>query len=173
MAKATLPPQKIILVDRALQFRYARLGMGVGFFSALLTGFLILYPLYYFKILVLPTFLPLPILLMMSSGILLNIMLIGFFTVSISHRIAGPVYSFVKKFRELQVGAFRQAHVALRSTDDLIFMQRHFNETVDALIAMTQKDLDFVDATKLCDNKEMLQENLNLLSKKLQSRLLP
>ena len=168
---AGLPKQRILLVDRALQFRYARLGMGVGLFSALLTSFLILYPLYYFRILVIPTFLPLPILLMMSSGVLINIVLIGIFTVSVSHRIAGPVFSFVKKFRDIQAGEFSKAYLDLRPTDDLIFMQRHYNETVDALIAMAKKDLAGLDDLSDSLSLDVMQTKLIVLRQKVITRI--
>ena len=170
---AESPFKKILIVDRALQFRYARLGMGVGFFSALLTAFLILYPLYYFRILVIPAFLPLPILLMMSSGVLINIIFIGFFTVSISHRIAGPIFSFVKKMRDIQAGDYSHAHVGLRKTDDLIFLQKHYNETVDALIRITKSDLEALAAAESAPSIEAAQLKISELKQKIAARVAP
>jgi len=117
----------------------------VGFFSTLLTSALILYPLYIFKILVIPRFLPTPILLAMAMAAVLNMIFIGALAVLLTHRIAGPMYSLARQMREIAAGQWRTSHLHLRKHDDLKYVMRNFNELVEGLIGLGEADLRMVD----------------------------
>ena len=93
--------KRIYLVNRDLQLRYTYAAVLVGMVTTILTIIIILYPLYSFEILRIPKFLPLPILISMGFASMVNILIVGYFGIIITHRIAGPVYALVKGFRKV------------------------------------------------------------------------
>jgi hypothetical protein len=117
----------------------------VGVFSTLLTSGLILYPLYVFKILVIPRFLPTPILVAMGLAAVANMVFIGLLAVLLTHRIAGPKYSLVRQMREVASGNWR-SWLSLRKHDDLKYVMRNFNELIEGLIATGREDVKSLDA---------------------------
>lgn len=151
--------KKIILVDRSLQFRYARIGMGIGLLSSFLTALMILFPLYYFKILVIPNFLPTPILALIVTALVLNMVLVGIFGVFVSHRIAGPVFAIVRQFRSIQDGQFN-VQLRLRNDDDLTYLVKHLNETAEALVALSRQDLEILAQNDLATLKSRFEKRL-------------
>jgi hypothetical protein len=141
---APLKGKRIYLVNRDFQFRYMRAAVVVGVFSTLLTSGLILYPLYVFKILVIPRFLPTPILLAMALAALANMVFIGLLAVLLTHRIAGPMYSLARQMREVASGNWR-SWLSLRKHDDLKYVMRNFNELIEGLIATGREDIRTLD----------------------------
>jgi hypothetical protein len=146
--------KKLILVNRDFQFRYARVSVAVGLVSTALTSVVILYPLYLFKILVVPRFLPTPILLSMVAAAMLNISMIIVFGILISHKIAGPMFSMVRHFRKIAGGTWR-TEMRTRPGDDLGFVVRNLNELSDALVSCASNDLELVnEAIESCKSEE-------------------
>ena len=142
---APLKGKRIYLVNRDFQFRYMRAAVVVGVFSTLLTSGLILYPLYVFKILVIPRFLPTPILVAMGLAAVANMVFIGLLAVLLTHRIAGPMYSLARQMREVASGNWR-SWLSLRKHDDLKYVMRNFNELIEGLIAIGREDVRSLDA---------------------------
>lgn len=131
--------KRIILINRDLQFRYARIALVVGFVSTLLSSVVILYPLYQFEILRIPRFLPLPILMGMICAVLVNMLLILMLAVLITHRIAGPMYALSREFEEMSQGFFGR-ELRGRKMDDLRYLIRRFNELSSNLRNITYDD---------------------------------
>ena len=137
--------KKIILVNRDFQLRYASAAALVGAVSTMVTAFVILMPLYYFGILrwgVLP---PLPILATMAIAIAMNIVLITFFGIYLTHRIAGPMYSLVREMRRIEMGQWGKL-LQTRDSDDIQFVVRNFNEMIQGLVKVTREDIARIDA---------------------------
>jgi signal peptidase II len=133
--------KKIYLVNRDFQLRYTKVAIGVAVISTLLSAVVILYPLYVFEILRIPKFLPLPILGAMLFSVLLNIALIGFLGVLITHRLAGPIYALTREFRKIG-GRLWGSTLKIRSDDDLKYLVRCFNEMSEELVKVAESDLE-------------------------------
>ena len=132
--------KKIYLVNRDFQLRYSRAAVFVGILSTVMTAVLILYPLFVFKILVIPKFVPLPFLIAMGMAAVLNMAFIAGAGILLTHRIAGPMYSMVRQMRRVASGIYKSP-VALRKNDDLRFLVRNFNDLIGSLIGMGEEDL--------------------------------
>ena len=137
--------KKIYLVNRDFQLRHSRAAVFVGVLSTILTAVLILYPLFIFKILVIPQFVPLPFMLAMGFAALVNMGFIAGAGILLTHRIAGPMYSMVRQMRRVSAGILRSP-VALRKNDDLRFLVRNYNDLINGLVTMGESDLKKIEA---------------------------
>jgi HAMP domain-containing protein len=136
--------KKIYLVNREMQLRYARAVIVIGLASTSFTAFLILYPLYVFKILVIPQFLPTPIIVAMIGAAFVNILLLGGLGILVTHRVAGPIYNIVRTLRVIGLGQWRMK-MQIRSNDDLDLLVRHINELSESLVEFTEKDVSVLE----------------------------
>jgi methyl-accepting chemotaxis protein len=135
---------RMIVVNRDLQLRYTGAAVLVGTMTTVLTSFFILLPLYVFKILVIPRFLPWPILLVMGLALVMNIFSVFILGLIMTNRIAGPLYALIRAMRMTGRGDLT-AHLGVRSTDDLKYVVRHFNDMTASLSRMTKDDIEIVD----------------------------
>lgn len=133
--------QRLILINRDFQFRYTGAAVLVGLLSTVLTTSVILYPLFQFEILRIPRFLPWPILGVMVMAALLNVLLVGFMGILITHRLAGPMYSLVRQFRRVEEGRW-YGQMKIREGDDMRYVVRNFNAMLDAINTQTQMDFE-------------------------------
>lgn len=136
--------KRMIVVNRDLQLRYTGAAVLVGTLTTMLTTFFILLPLYVFKILVIPRFLPWPILLVMVLALVMNIFSVFILGLIMTNRIAGPLYALIRAMRQTGRGDFN-AHLRVRATDDLKYVIRHFNDMTAALSRLTRDDIDSID----------------------------
>ena len=139
--------KRLYLVNREFQLRYTFAAVAVGILSTLLTSLIILYPLYVFEILRIPAFLPPPILLVMVFAAFVNIGLIGFLGIFITHKIAGPMYSLVRQFRRIEEGVW-SGHMGLRDGDDFRYIVRNFNAMVDSIVTALRADHELIGRIK-------------------------
>ncbi|MCY4380105.1 MAG: hypothetical protein OXC40_00845 [Proteobacteria bacterium] len=153
--------KRIFLINRDLQFRFARIAFFIGFISTLLCTVVILYPLFQFEILRIPKFLPLPILSAMVFATILNICCIMFLAIIITHRIAGPVFALSREFTEMSQGVFGR-ELQLRKTDDLRYLSRCFNEMSVSLKNLTYDDIERI--TLALDTIKSLEQELATLT---------
>lgn len=140
--------KRLYLINRDFQMRYTGAAIVIGCISTILTTALILFPLYQFEILRTPKFLPVPVLLMMCVAAAINVLLIGLLGVFITHRIAGPMYSLVRRFRMIEEGGEWKGDVKLRQDDDLRYVIRNFNGMVEAMVGMLHEDLELIESVK-------------------------
>jgi hypothetical protein len=133
--------QRLILINRDFQFRYTGAAVLVGLLSTALTTSVILYPLYQFEILRIPRFLPVPVLGVMAMAALLNVLLVGFMGILITHRLAGPMYSLVRQFRRVEEGRW-YGQMKIRDGDDMRYVVRNFNAMLDAINKQTHMDFE-------------------------------
>lgn len=133
--------QRLVLINRDFQLRYTGAAVLVGILSTVLTSTLILYPLYKFEILRIPVFLPLPIISVMALAALLNVLLVGFMGILLTHRVAGPMYSLVRQFRRVEDGRW-YGQMRIREGDDLRYVVRNFNAMLDAINKQCHMDSD-------------------------------
>jgi hypothetical protein len=133
--------QRLILINRDFQFRYTGAAVLVGLLSTGLTSSVILYPLYQFEILRIPRFLPWPILGVMIMAALLNIFLVGFMGILLTHRLAGPMYSLVRQFRRIEEGRW-YGQMKIRDGDDMRYVVRNFNAMLEAINRQTHMDFE-------------------------------
>jgi len=136
--------KRIFLINRDFQLRYIRAAVLVGLCSTMLTMFLILYPLFYLKVLRFPNFLPPPFLIACAVAALLNFFLIAFLGVRHSHRIAGPVFAMVRYLRSLQSGHYGEK-MRVRDSDELKYLARHIGDLGIILREKTSGDLAHLD----------------------------
>jgi methyl-accepting chemotaxis protein len=161
------PGKKLYLVNRDFQFRYTRISVAIGVVSTFLTCTVILYPLYLFKILVVPQFLPAPILASMVAAALINISLLVVFGILLSHKIAGPMFSMVRHVRKIASGDWN-TQMRSRAGDDLQFVVRNLNDLSTALVDATKSDIEILDKALA----QPLDEKSKTLLTELKSRLL-
>lgn len=135
--------KRIVLVNRDLQLRYAKLAMLVGLLSSALSIFIILFPLFHFRILKFPTFLPWPFMVALGLTIIVNLVSTAVFTIFLTHRIAGPVFALIRQIRELQKGVWN-INFQVRKTDELKYLVRHFNDLSEHLVNTATDDLELV-----------------------------
>ncbi len=170
--------QRILLVNRDFQLRYTGIAVMVGVLSTILTAILILLPLYAFEILTVPKFLPTPVLMIMGFACVLNVFLVAFMGVLLTHRIAGPMYSLVRQFRRIEEGHW-YGDLKLRDEDELRYLVRNFNAMVEAINRQTAQDMQKLDSISealksapLDDSKtSSIISDLDLLRLRLKSRL--
>lgn len=171
--------KRIILVNREFQLKYAGAAIIVGIVSTMITTFVILYPLYVFKILRISTFVPLPILLVMAAAAVVNIFFIGMMGVFVTHRIAGPVYSIVKFIRQVEEGLWH-GKIKLRKGDELGYLVRNLNAMIDSINKTGKSDLEKISSLKTAiedesidDNRKklLIEEGLNELIDQYKARL--
>jgi len=144
MSQSPKSRKRIYLINRDFQLRYSYTAACVGVVSTLVTAAVLLYPLYVFEILRIPRFLPWPILAGMALAAVINISLIGFMGIFITHKIAGPMYSLVRSFRRIEMG-YWAGHLTIRDGDDLKYMVRNFNQLIDGLVEIGRQDVAFID----------------------------
>lgn len=165
--KTEIPTKRIYLVNRDFQFRYTRMGVLAGIVSTAITTLVILYPLFVFKILVIPQFLPPPILAGMFAAAIVNVGIIVLFGILITHRIAGPMFSMVRHLRRMAVGQWR-TNMRIRPGDDLHLLVRNMNDLSDALVQCATKDLELIE--KALANSPP-NEALSELKERIRSRI--
>jgi|GEM_PF-995511 len=170
---------RLILINRDFQFRYTGAAILVGLLSTTLTTSVILYPLYQFEILRIPRFLPWPILGVMVMAALLNILLVGFMGILLTHRLAGPMYSLVRQFRRVEEGRW-YGQMKIRDGDDMRYVVRNFNAMLDAINKQTHMDFeklryvrDLLVSEKLNDAERIAKSlhELKSLDEKFRERL--
>ena len=159
--KARRVGKRIFLVNRDLQFRYAKIGLLVGVVSTALCALVIFFPLYKFEIIRIPKFLPMPILSAMVLAVILNLALVMFFGIIITHRIAGPVFALSREFADISQGIFGRT-LSSRRNDDLRYLVRCFNDMSQALQNLTHDDVErltfLLDQAQELESSEKLQE---------------
>lgn len=142
--------KRLYLINRSFQLRLGRAAVCIGILSTVLTGTIILYPLYIFEILRIPRFLPWPILISMGLASVINVASIFYLAILASHRIAGPMFNLHRSMRRISSGQFNST-IKFRKTDELQYISRAFNEMSESLCLLTERDLN------------TLNEALNLL----------
>jgi len=135
--------KQIFLVNRDFQLRYVRLAVTLGAGSTCLTLVLLLYPLVQFRIIRFPIFLPPPFLLAIFAAIIVNVAIIGWLGVHVTHRIAGPMFSLVRHMRGIELGGSFKS-LRFRESDDLQYLARSYNSLMHALSAAEQNRLDLL-----------------------------
>lgn len=166
--------KRIFLVNRDLQFRYAKSAGVAGIISSFLTAAVLLYPLFVFKILVIPKFLPAPILASMALAVLLNIILVSGFSLFLTHRLAGPVYGLLREFRRIAAGFFGH-EMRVRKEDELKYLIRNFNEASVALREMTDLDIisieNVIESIEAGESIDLAKNELKTIAKRLKARI--
>ena len=137
--------KKILLVNRDFQLRYTKAAISVAVISTVLSASVILYPLYIFEILRIPKFLPLPILGAMVAAVFINVGMIAFLGVLLTHRLAGPIYSITREFRKISEGLWG-LQMKIRPEDDLKYLVRSFNEMSERLEVICAEDIRKLDS---------------------------
>jgi hypothetical protein len=171
--------QRLILINRDFQFRHTGAAVLVGLLSTALTTSVILFPLFQFEILRIPRFLPMPILAAMGMAAVLNVLLVGFMGILITHRLAGPMYSLVRHFRRVEEG-YWYGQMKIRDGDDMRYVVRNFNAMLDAINKQTHMDFDrlrhmreLLVSDKATESERIANALLELksLDKKMRERL--
>jgi len=173
MNTGAAPRKKIFLVNRDFQLRYTKIAVIVGLLTTILTSFLILYPMFQFKIIRGISFVPPAFVLAMVVAAVLNFTIIAGLGILITHKLAGPMFSMVRQMRLIKAGRF-DAKLIVRKGDDLRYLVRNFNDLVDELVAMTKKDKKVVEdaMTNLKGNKvEVAAEGLKGLIVEFNQRI--
>jgi methyl-accepting chemotaxis protein len=170
MTDRELPTSKrLLLVNRDFQFRYTRASVAVGIVSTVLTATVILYPLFLFKILVIPQFLPPPILMGMVAAALVNIAMLIIFGILISHKIAGPMFSLVRHIRRLASGNWR-TEIRMRPGDELHLIVRNLNDLSLSLVQAVEKDLESIG--RLLEQESVQKsESTSAILRELEARM--
>ncbi len=171
--------QRLVLINRDFQFRYTGAAVLVGLLSTVLTTTLILYPLYTFKILRLPFFLPYPVMGLIGLAALLNVFLVGFMGILMTHRVAGPMYSLVRQFRRVEEGRW-YGQMRIRDGDDMRYVVRNFNAMMESINSQTHLDSDklrnireVLVSSDLTDSEKITRAliDIRVLDNKLRGRL--
>ncbi|RYZ60449.1 MAG: HAMP domain-containing protein [Proteobacteria bacterium] len=171
--------QRLVLINRDFQFRYTGAAVLVGLLSTMLTTTLILYPLYTFKILRLPFFLPYPVVGLIGLAAILNVLLVGFMGILMTHRVAGPMYSLVRQFRRVEEGRW-YGQMRIRDGDDMRYVVRNFNAMMEAINSQAHLDSDklrnireVLVSSELTESEKITRALLDLkvLDSKLRARL--
>lgn len=137
--------KRIYLINRDFQLRYTRIAVLVGFVSTALTIFLIMYPLFYFRIVRFPNFLPTPFIVGMVVAAIINFAIVAVAGIVVTHKIAGPMFSLVRHMRAVQTGRL-PGQMKIRTNDDMKYLIRNFNDLLEYLTQTAQADKLKVDA---------------------------
>jgi HAMP domain-containing protein len=137
--------KKLVLINRDFQLRYAAVGGVIGATTTVFAAIVILLPLFYFKLLVIPKFLPVPIFIVMGTVLIINILIIAVFGVYLTHRIAGPMFAISRFLRLLENGQYQGA-LQVRVKDEMSYLVRNINGLAESLRSRTASDLDRLDS---------------------------
>lgn len=172
--KLFIPKKQITLVNRDFQLRYAKLIFFLGLLTSCITAFVILYPLYEFEVLKVPRFLPLPILAFMLLTLVINVGVLFFVVILITHRMAGPMHRLFRDIRQIGLGNYC-VEISWRPEDEFHYVLRNFNEMAHQLKSTTAYDLALVEqaVNGIQQNKatEDILAQLEQLKSRLESRI--
>ena len=160
----------IYLVNRDFQFRYAYAAVVAGLLTTALSVAIVLTPLYIFGILRIPKFLPTPILMAMGFAVIINILVVGFMAILMTHKIAGPIYSLIRAMRHVELGRWANGSLKVRKGDDLRYVVRNFNSMVESLVVTGKEDLEVVKNAINASSLEQVQKDLQQLKERLEYR---
>ena len=137
--------KRLYLINRDFQLRYVRSAMVVALLSTVITMALVLLPLFQFRIIRFPMFVPPPFIgaILIAAGI--NFALVAYLGILMTHRVAGPMFSLVRQMHLLQRGRLPPA-LRVRQADDLKYVVRNFNVLLEYLQKQTQQDLLCIEA---------------------------
>lgn len=173
------PGKRILLVNRDLQFRYAKVGLLIGVVSTMLCSLVIFFPLYQFEILRIPRFLPMPILSAMVLAVVLNLALVMFYGLIITHRIAGPMFALSREFADVSQGIFGRT-LSSRKNDDLRYLVRCFNDMSASLRNLTHDDverltllLEQAQSLEPSESSQKLAEDMEQFRSEVATRIYP
>ena len=163
--------KRIYLVDRQFQLRYVRAAVLIAAASSLLTLFTVLWPLYQFRIIRFPDFLPAPFLVAILVAALFNFLMITGAGILLTHRVAGPIFNIVRQLNRMEEGdPFTEVRV--RKDDELQYLVRNLNGFIAKAAANHQQTAERLTAInlKLAENdineaKRLLQQLLQDLSR--------
>jgi len=93
-------------------------------------------------------------------AILLVLIVVGFHSIQLSHRLAGPVYRFRQTLRQMRKGDFSD-QIVLRKKDFFSEMMDEMNETNRTLSS---------DISNLKEKNDMMRQTINTLSEKLSNK---
>ena len=141
-------PKSLYLINRDFQFRFAGAALLVGTVTTVLTLFVILFPLYQFKILKIANFLPTPIMAVMLIAVLLNAGVVWISGIFVTHKVAGPVFSMTRQFRRVGQGKWF-GRMGLRKGDELKFLVRNFNDMLEQMEKVG--GADYMKISKILD----------------------
>jgi methyl-accepting chemotaxis protein len=167
--------KRIYLINRDFQLRYTKIAVAVGLISTILTIFLIMYPLFHFRIVRFPNFLPTPFIVGMVIAALINFSLVAVVGVIVTHKIAGPIFSLVRHMRTVQMGRL-PSPMQVRTGDDMKYLIRNFNELLEYLSQRARADKAKVDAIAQqldAGNQSGALTAARELSQEIEQRLIP
>jgi hypothetical protein len=116
------------LVNRELQFRFARSAFVMGAVTTVVSVGLIMWTLWHFNIWQ-GQRLPLGMRVGIGLAMLFNLLSMFIVTVMAMHRVTGPVFNLLRQFHVLSRGDF-SATACFRATDEMHYVARRFNEMV-------------------------------------------
>jgi hypothetical protein len=165
----TLRAKKLILINRDFQLRYAKVGALIGVLSAFLTTVFVFVPLYQFEIIPVDRQLPTPVWCLMIGGMLANIGMTIVFGIFVSHRIAGPMFSIVRRLRMIELGMWNSP-MRIREHDDMDYIVRNYNEMVGGLLLIAKEDLSELEIVQSEDKIEVIRGKVSHLAEKIRHR---
>ena len=133
----------------------------MALFLVLFTVFTLIFPLYQFRIIRNFQFIPIPFFIAIGLAVIINVAALSLFSLFVTHKMVGPLYSLVRALRQLAEGKVG-VQVQQRANDEFGFLFRNFNEASERIKEWTKSDLK-----KLRDSGHSLPE----LEKDLKSRL--
>jgi len=169
-ANKTLRAKKLILINRDFQLRFAKVGALIGILSAFLTAVFVLVPLYQFEIIPVDRRLPIPVWMLMVIGALLNILMTVIFGIFVSHRIAGPMFSIVRRLRMIELGMWNSP-MRIRENDDMDYIVRNYNEMVAGLMVTATEDVTDLEALQKDDEIASVRVRIGQLVDRIRHRL--
>ncbi len=116
------------LVNRELQFRFARSAFIMGAMTTVVSVGLIMWTLWHFNIWQ-GQRLPLVMRVVIAFAMLFNLLSMFLVTVMAMHRVTGPVFNLLRQFHVLARGDF-SATARFRVSDEMHYVARRFNEMV-------------------------------------------
>ncbi len=120
--------KRTYLVNRELQFRFARTSLVVGLATTVISVGLLLWSFWAFNIWQ-GQRLPFAVQVVIAGALALNLMGVFFVTVVTTHRIVGPMFNLLRQFSHVSRGDF-SAMARFRQADEMHYVARRFNEMV-------------------------------------------
>ncbi len=120
--------RRTYLVNREMQFRYARSALVVGAVTTFMSVALLLWAFWSFNIWQ-GQRLPTPVLVCLGAGLVINLCGVFFVTIVITHRVVGPMFNLLRQFSHVARGDF-SAMARFREQDEMHYVARRFNEMV-------------------------------------------
>ncbi len=164
--------RRTYLVNREMQFRFARTALIVGCFTTVVSMGLLLWSFWAFNIWQ-GQRLPFAVQVVIAFTLIFNLLGVFFVAILNMHRVVGPMFNLLRQFSQVSRGDF-SSMARFRDGDEMHYVARRFNEMVvmlrvrnDFVFGKIDEAMRDLESGKVEDAKAALQSVRDMRTREL------